>query len=354
MEDIALAEGIRLLEHAGESVVCSETEIAGFPPGCVLWECASERSPVSWLEHNPLSVARTLYHVYSHAVAVAWDGRLLSSLLEGVAQFDASYVAETRSFRVSCERNGTHSFHSPDVERAAGTLLHERFGTPAQMQGYALHVGIEIEDDRAFIGYRLTGKKGLDRRYRWMYHPRVTLRTPIAYLMLERSGFTQRPGALYDPCSGSGTILLEAGAVAAANRCDVALAGSDREPASVTGARENCAANDTDATISRIDLNELRPRLAPHSLDYIITNPPYGVRLGKQVDYHLLYQSLLSVAVHALRPGGKLALLVERRGNAFDDVRASFPRLQEIETRELVLGQLRPRLIVLERRDRES
>lgn len=354
MEDVAAGEGATLLAGAGYPPSSLEKRPADYPPGTVRWDVSAEISPVLWLDDNPLHRARTLYHVYASPAILKWNGRTLASLVEGVSEFSGAWMEGAPSFRVTCERSGTHPFRSPDVEREVGTALHARYDTPGRMDGYALHLGIEITESFAFIGYRLNRKKDLGRRYDWRYHPRITLRTPIAYLMLSRAGFVDHPGPLYDPCCGSGTILLEAGSVAAESGAAVQLCGSDREPDAVEGARMNLAANGVTASVQSIDLNALRPLLEPDSLGFIVTNPPYGVRIGKRIDYHLLYQSLLSVAAWSLRSGGRLALLVERRGGAFDDVRGAFTRLREVETRELAVGGIRPRLIVLERLPRQS
>ena len=351
MEELAAAEGIKLLGHTDTLPVSRAPDDL---PGVVSWGYQGSWSPHAWLGGGPLRGCRTLYHAYADARPLDWDGRTLDSLVAAVEENDLAWLEKAESFRVSCERVGLHSFRSPDVERTVGTVLHQRYGTPGQMDGYAIHIGLEVRNDRALLGYRLTRRKGFDRRYHWRYHPRITLRTPVAYLMLHDSGFVDRPGALYDPCCGSGTILLEAASVAAERGHSVELRGSDRESAAVEGARNNATANAAVFSVEQIDVNALRPRLAPASLDYIITNPPYGARLGRGIDYHLLYQSLLSIAGYALADGGRLALLVERRGGAFEDVRAHFPRLTDLCDREVEIGGLRPRLLVLQRVARYS
>jgi putative N6-adenine-specific DNA methylase/tRNA (guanine6-N2)-methyltransferase len=168
--------------------------------------------------------------------------------------------------------------------------------------------------------------------------------------MLVHSGFADAPGPLLDPFCGAGTVLLEAASVAAEQGVpNVLLIGNDREPAAVIGARDNLVANGAEARILDYDANELKPNLASGSLSYIVTNPPYGARIGKKIDYYLLYQNLLAIAAHALVPGGRLVLLVERNKGAFDSVRKQFRKLADRNRVRVSVGGLRPEMVVLER-----
>jgi len=165
--------------------------------------------------------------------------------------------------------------------------------------------------------------------------------------MLKHIGYVDAPGALLDPCCGAGTILLEAATIAPPLP---ALTGSDREESAVEGARANLEANNVrGARVTLRDVNELKAQLEPYSLRYIVTNPPYGARIGKKIDFHLLYQSLLAVASYALTPGGRIALLVERKLGTFEAVRRHFGKLRDYKRLRLCVGGLSPELVILER-----
>ncbi|TVQ27531.1 MAG: hypothetical protein EA382_03500 [Spirochaetaceae bacterium] len=200
------------------------------------------------------------------------------------------------------------------------------------------------------VGYQLSGRKGMDRRHAWRFHPRITLRTPVAYGMLRLAGYTMHPGPLMDPFCGAGTILLEAGGVAKDIGAPVpALRASDREPSAVSGTIDNLSAAGLPADVAEIDVHELKAHVAAGSLDYVITDPPFGVRLGRKIDYHFLYQSLLAGAAHGLRAGGRLALLVDHRRGVFDAVAAGFGAFELVHTRRVTIGTLSPQLIVMRR-----
>ena len=276
LEDVARAEGERLLTAAGLSL----SDAAGAPgaaeagdpfslPGVVCWVLAERHDFHDVRDRSPLSAARSLYHVAVHVAELAWDGGTLASLIAGLEAVDLAEMRNAASFRVSCSRVGEHAFRSPEVEREAGSVLQARYRTDVDLERYTLHVKIDIVGERAFAGYQLTGRKGLDRRYRWVYHPRVTLRTPIAYGMLVLSGYVASPGALHDPFCGSGTILLEATGVCRDRGADAPpLSGSDWDARAVSGARANLDEAGIDSvSVSQHDAQDLCGLLEPASLD---------------------------------------------------------------------------------------
>lgn len=369
LEDVAAAEIGRLLSEAGLSFVPAgragsrnEFDLFGLP-GVVSWRREDE-SAAPLLRANPLAGARSLFHVALHVAELEWDGRTLSSLLAALREVDLDEARRASSFRVSCSRVGEHDFQSPEVERATGSLVQERYGTAVDLEHYELHVKIDVVGARALCGYQLTRRKGLDRRYEWRYHPRVTLRTPIAYGMLVLAGFAERPGALHDPFCGSGTILLEAASLCRERGVRVPLGGSDIDAKAVEGATLNVEANvpDADITLTHLDARDLTaapddarpPTLRPGSLRYLVTNPPFGIRLGRRSNFQSLYRGLLEAAVVLLEPGGTLALLVGKRRGVFQRVLQGFPELRMREIRAVEMGGVYALLVVLERSEIRS
>ncbi|MFP4114817.1 MAG: methyltransferase [Spirochaetota bacterium] len=356
IEDVALREGTRLLQAAGYSIGSEDAEAFGMA-GIVGWTLPPEESVRAFLRADPLRSARSLFHVTVHIAEIEWDGREPASLLDGVRRVDFLEMPAAESFRVSCTRSGTHAFQSPEVERSVGAVLQERYGTAVDLEQYDLHVKIDVMGKRAFCGYQLTGRKGLDRRYRWVYHPRVTLRTPIAYGMLVLSGYTERPGSLHDPFCGSGTILLEAAGVVrdgAHVREGVPalppLSGSDRDPRAVRGARANLdAAGLPGVGVSEMDARTLDEQLPERSLDFIVTNPPFGIRLGRGSNFRTLYGGFLRSAARVMRPGGTLALLVGKRRGVFNKVLQASPEFAMRHVRIVEMGGVYAALFVLRR-----
>ena len=370
LEDVAIEEGERLLGESGLSVSTRYerlSDIVGAMHGNPSDAASTDVSYIGWqidgVPRDPPIVAiaesrlrrgaRSIYHLAVHIGELDWSGDL-HSLVDATLRIDYPELSEVArrggSFRATCHRCGTHAFQSPDVERAIGGLLHDRYGCAVDLERPDLNVAVDVVGPMAMVGYQLSGRKGMDRRHAWRFHPRITLRTPVAYGMLRLAGYTTEPGPLMDPFCGAGTILLEAGGVAKDIGVPVpALRASDREPSAVHGTIDNLRAAGLPADVRRLDVHELKANVDAGSLDYVVTDPPFGVRLGKKIDYHFLYQSLLAGAAHGLRSGGRLALLIDHRRGVFDAVASGFRAFELTHTRRVTIGGLSPELIVMRR-----
>ena len=133
-------------------------------------------------------------------------------------------MEEAGSFCVRTRRVGTHSFSSPEVEREGGAVLWRRFGTRVNLTEPECTVRIDITNNIARIGV-LYGAEAINKRFRWVWRPRVTLRATIAYGMLRLGGFLELPAhaTIVDPFCGSGTITIEAASL----RSDLRLLATD-------------------------------------------------------------------------------------------------------------------------------
>ena len=297
---------------------------------------------------NALSRLRSVYHLSVHVAELEWDGSTLDSLVEGVRLADTSLVRAAASFRVSCERAGEHAFRSPDAERAAGTLLFETYDTAVNLEHYQLHVKLDVIGDCALLGFQLTRRKGLDRRYPWQYHPRVSLRTPIAFAMLTLAGYVDRPEVLLDPFCGSGTILLEAASVAGADA--PSLHGRDWDATAIDGATRNVeACGFGSIELAKADARDIVDAFGPESVPYIVTNPPFGIRLARGTNFQAFYASFLRSAEQVLAPGGRLVLLVGKRRASFARAFQQTDGLQFVSARTIEMGGVYPSLTVIER-----
>jgi putative N6-adenine-specific DNA methylase len=150
---------------------------------------------------------------------------------------------------------------------------------------------------------------------------------------------------LTDPLSGSGTIPIEAALIArriapgklrrfaaeawpivgaapfAAARLraearelpksPVAIEGHDRDAGAILAAINNArrAGVLQDVSFTRAALSHLTPRAGP---GWIVTNPPWGVRIGERKQLRDLYAAIGN-AVHAARPDWRVALLTTER-----------------------------------------
>jgi putative N6-adenine-specific DNA methylase len=118
--------------------------------------------------------------------------------------------------------------------------------------------------------------------------------------------FEQWPGfdaALWRDVGGAARAAIHSSA-------GVSITGSDRNTAALSAARSNAerAGVAADITLMQRPLSEL---VAPAGAGtgHIVTNPPYGVRVGEVRELHKLYTDLGSATRERL-PGWRVALLV--------------------------------------------
>lgn len=262
-------------------------------------------------------------------------------------------LRNARSFRVTCRRVGAHGFGSPDVERAVGSALLERFRVPVNLGDPEVDVCLDIHDRLCSIGVQLT-REPLSRRFVRRSNPRTALKTNVAYacLFLALEGHSDgdsassvhaeaAPVRILDPFCGSGTIAYEA----ATAWPRVQVVASDRSQKAVHNARANLA----DRGCAHVEVREVDARFASdaypaRSFDAIVTNPPYGSRLGGSLDFDRFYHRVLTELGGLLVPGAPLVLLAERRRELLRA--AGRTGLHLVHERRVDLGRLSPGLFL--------
>jgi tRNA (guanine6-N2)-methyltransferase len=100
-------------------------------------------------------------------------------------------------------------------------------------------------------------------------------------------------------------------------------------------------------------MTELPEACEAGSFDAIVSNPPFGVRLGRGMNFHTFYSRFLDVAHHLLRPGGLLVLLAWKRG-IVERANRPLDRFRRNHVRVVETGGIYPRIYVLQRRDTGS
>ncbi len=247
---------------------------------------------------------------------------------------------------VHATTRGSRVYHTGAAEQrvaaAIATALGEPPPPPAAAAGAPVaHVHVRLRDDVCTVsldaastplhrrGYRLDGGK-------------APLREDLAHALVLASGFA--PGdALLDPCCGSGTIVIEAAAVALglapgrlrppplehlalfdpdawqaiaprgeARPAPAPMLGSDRDAGVVAAAADNAKRAGVGAAVvfhhAPLAANPwLQPGGAPPR-GVLVGNPPFGLRIAKGGTLLPLYQTLGHRALH-LGPDWRVALL---------------------------------------------
>lgn len=294
---------------------------------------------------------RSVYHVIRplHVFDLP-DMEPLAHIRQVVGELDIVEMETAVSFRVTGNRTGEHEFTSVDVQRVAGAALVAKYGTAVNLTGYEVDVRVDVVHDRCWVGVQLTRTR-LSKRQERVYTPMAALKTVVAYAMLRFARLGDGSGGLLDPFCGSGTILIEA----AQSFPDLPLYGSDAFAKPVQGTADNLAAMGLSKRVqlTQADARDLRDHYEPGSMRAIVTNPPFGVRLGRRSDFRHLYSNFLQGAHRILEPGGRLVVLVGRR-RAFNFILDKVGGFHLAHVRIVETGGIYPAIFVLERRQREA
>jgi len=275
------------------------------------------------------------------------------------------------TFAARCLRDGRHAVQSPTIEREAGTIIGRRTGAAVNLTAPDVTVRVDVSGTLLVIG-EVVGAQALDRRFQWIYRPRITLSPVVAAAALYLADMPdpEHPvidqvarrgarcadaggaatGALLDPFCGSGTIAIEAASWSSAP--EAPIYASDLAPEAVAGTRANAACNGFARRIipRRADATQLAHYYRDRGIATIVCNPPFGVRLGKRINFDQFYEALLAEAAGVLPVGGRLVLLSSRRRGRLNVViaRSAAWRLQGVHLIEI--GGVFPGIFVLERR----
>lgn len=288
--------------------------------------------------------ARTFYELERHAARVEW----------------ARYLSPGGAVRLRVTSRKSKLYHERAIAERLLTAIDRAVGAPGSAEtargaaeddedegteeGAQLLV-VRFHYDRCTLSVDSSGALLHRRGYRQAV-AKAPLRESLAAAMLHACGW-DGSSALLDPMCGSGTLPIEAAllargiapGLAAADRrprayaferwpgfdarrwaeeveraraeirpaAGVPILGADRDAGAVEAALSNAARADVldDVELRQAPLSALEPMPPPGLL---LTNPPYGVRVGELGPLRNLYAALGRAARAAL-PGWTLALL---------------------------------------------
>lgn len=228
---------------------------------------------------------------------------------------EAAPKVKLLKFRVTCNRAGDkHSFSSNEAARDFGGSVQEFFQWKADMTKFDIEVLLNIHKEEMVIGIALT-EESLHRRNISHFGP-TTLRSTLCYGML-RLCKPQASDIILDPMCGTGAIPLE-GAIEF--NCSFYIAGDNYDMAVNRTVNNIChiqkrraakgSASGLPIDTVRWDLCNLPIRTS--SVDIIITDMPFGKRMGSKKKNWDLYPSCLREMARVCRPGsGKAVLLTQ-------------------------------------------
>ncbi len=224
--------------------------------------------------------------------------------------------------RVEATCHRSRIYHAGAAAQRVARAIGEEFGAPVVTEGDSLVVRVRIDDDLVTISLDTSGD-GLHRRGFKTEVAKAPLPETLAALFLRQCGFDGHESVV-DPMCGSGTFVIEAAEMAAGlapGRArgfafehlagfDAALweamrrahevappvdparfHGSDRNAGAVAMARRNAERAGVQACCDfRCHaISDLTPPEGPPGL--VITNPPWGARIGERKALFALYDA---------------------------------------------------------------
>ncbi|KAM9185978.1 tRNA (guanine(6)-N(2))-methyltransferase THUMP3 isoform 1-T1 [Dugong dugon] len=224
-------------------------------------------------------------------------------------------------FRVTCNRAGEkHCFTSNEAARDFGGAVQDYFKWKADMTSFDVEVLLNIHDNEIVVGIALT-EESLHRRNITHFGP-TTLRSTLAYGML-RLCAPQPSDIIVDPMCGTGAIPIE-GATEWSNCYHIA---GDNNPLAV-----NRAANNISSLLTKNQIQESKSwglpidavqwdicslPLRTGSVDIIVTDMPFGKRMGSKKRNWNLYPACLQEMSRVCRPGTGRAVLLTQDKKCF-------------------------------------
>ncbi|NPA84999.1 MAG: methyltransferase [Crenarchaeota archaeon] len=273
------------------------------------------------------------------AFVLLYEGPLEGLNLSGIERF----VGPHETFAVRAERVGEGP-PSPEIARLVGEEVVKRvkdfFGAPpaVDLDYPSVVVRAEWYFDRLRVGVEVGGEESLHRRYYRVEEHVASLKPTIAYAMLELGG-ALRARRLLDPMCGSGTIAIEAALGFAVPE----IICSDINKKYI----EKAITNSYVARVRDLIAFAVHDAGRVHELvdwaDLVVTNPPFGVRMGSPRKALKLYERFFRSVRRIL--SGRLVLITPLE-EAGELMRSS--GLKVVEERSVYHGDLWVKLFVAE------
>ena len=264
--------------------------------------------------------------------ACEFEALEFEDLFQGIKSYPwESLIPEDGKFTVTCSTVKSKLHNPPAIQSVSKKAVVERMRSAYGIERFAetgaeYTIKVTMLKDRATVTVDSSGT-GLHKRGYRVANVDAPMKETLAAALVKLSFF--RPGrVLVDPCCGSGTIPIEAAMIAmniapGLNRtfaCEdwsiiprevwkeerkaafasiaapdaqpaVCIYASDIDPKAVRAAQENAAEAGVDEYIDfrRADVKELD---TPGERGIIVTNPPYGERIGINDEIDRIFKAL--------------------------------------------------------------
>jgi len=242
------------------------------------------------------------------------------------------------TYRLVAQMTGEHGYRRLDALEALAKGLAGKLPVswrPAE-ENASVEIWLTIHGDTAVCGIRLSDRSMRHRSYKLEHLP-ASLRPTVAAALVHVAQC--KPGqTIVDPMCGAGTILAEclARKDLSARYASSHVLGADIDLNALRAARPNLRHFVDEPLLCRWDATRLP--LASATVDRIVSNPPFGLQLGRPEAMADFYAAIVKEYDRVLRPEGRAALLVSDLRALKDAARLVHWR-QEGQWRLRLLGQ---------------
>lgn len=212
---------------------------------------------------------------------------------------------KTITYKVKGERKGVKGkVSSMEAACRLGEVIFESFhNLEVSMKQYEMEVHFVMDCEQVVAGISLT-KNRISIRHRVVTGP-SSLDSANAYALLKWANI--QPGeVVLDPMAGAGTIPIEGSHLYPLASSFII---SELTPSNVELSRQNAAACCGQAPVEVILCDAQKLALRPQCVDVIISDLPFGMRMGSISANKSLYPALFKQMERILRSGGRAILL---------------------------------------------
>jgi len=210
------------------------------------------------------------------------------------------------TFRVIAQMTGKLGFRRQEARDAVLGGVQERWGRRWKAVADDAHIElwVPIINQWALIAIRLSDRTMRHRTYKEAHRP-ASLRPTLAAAMVFLSDPAPKD-RFCDPMCGAGTILAER----ARHGSSDMLLGGDMDGEALHAAAANLSGT-VGCTLYEWDAARLP--LQANSLDVVVSNLPFGEKIGSHEQNQVLYDRFFKQLLRVLCPGGRAVLLTAEK-----------------------------------------
>jgi tRNA (guanine6-N2)-methyltransferase len=294
-------------------------------------------------DYEKLLNLHSIHHVIKLKKEFYLKNASIGEIRNVLEKIDIEEMENVETFRVTSQRYGNHEFTSIDMQKVCGEIFLEKYKKKVNLKNFDLNIRFDLIGNFGYVGIQLT-KDSMYKRFKKVFHHTAAIKSTLAYGMIRLANIKDRESFL-DPMCGSGTIALEA---ASLYRDKIKIFAGDINEKYVEMAKENAKVNGLENFIEfkKLDATKLEEYFS--SIDKIVTNPPYGVKIAKRKNLRILYQKFLESASKILSEEGRM-VVINLRADMFRNIIIRLKTLKIVHERVVESGGIFPHIFVLEK-----